>query len=193
MRADIDATIASSDKKAHQVAPSPEAATVAYQRRTSAERGAYGPFVVLVASAYLWAIFGGVLLVVDGVTMLFGAAPFFAMDALRHSLALGFIALLICGIAPRMIPGFSGGTIASPALVRATLWLGNTAVLLRVGSLLLAPVLTRATFAGVSLYSMLFGLSGPLGLALAICLAVNLWPALWPPTDAQTYHAKAKS
>ena len=31
--------------------------------------------------------------------------------------------------------------------------------------------------------SLLFGLSGPLGLALAICLAVNLWPALFPKTS----------
>ncbi len=58
--------------------------------------------------------------------MLFGAVPVFAIDAIRHSLSVGFITLLICGIAPRMLPGFSGGNIASPAL-------------LRVGSLLLAP------------------------------------------------------
>jgi uncharacterized protein involved in response to NO len=38
--------------------------------------------------------------------------------------------------------------------------------------------------AGISLYAIVFGLSGPLGLALAICLTVNLWPALWPPTQA---------
>ena len=94
-----------------QVAPSPEAAARAYHQRISAERRAYGPFVALVASAYLWAMLGGAMLVVDGVTMLIGGAPFFAIDALRHSLAIGFIALLICGIAPRMIPGFSGGKL----------------------------------------------------------------------------------
>jgi hypothetical protein len=112
--------------------------------------------------------------------MLFGQDPFFAIDAIRHSLAVGFITLLICGISPRMIPGFSGGKIASPTIVSATLWLGNTAALLRVGSLLLATELATISFAGGSLYSILFGLSGPVGLALAICLAVDLWPALWP-------------
>ena len=167
-------------EKVARLAPSPKAAIRNYQKRVSVERNTYGPFVALVASAYIWALLGSILLIVDGLFMLFGQTPFFAIDAIRHSLTVGFITLLICGISPRMIPGFSGGKIASPALVSATLWLGNTAALLRVGSLLLATVLATISFAGNSLYSILFGLSGPLGLALAICLAVNLWPALWP-------------
>jgi len=167
-------------EKVARLAPSPEAAKRNYEKRVRDERNTYGPFVALVASAYIWALLGSVLLTIDGLTMLFGQIPFFAIDAIRHSLAVGFITLLICGISPRMIPGFSGRKIASPALVGATLWLGNTAVLLRVGSLLLATVLATISFAGGPLYSILFGLSGPVGLALAICLAVNLWPALWP-------------
>lgn len=167
-------------EKVARLAPSPEVAIRNYQKRVRAERDAYGPFVALVASAYLWALLGGVLLVVDGLTMLAGQTAFFAVDAIRHNLAVGFITLLICGISPRMIPGFSGGKIASPRLVSATLWLGNTAALLRVGSLLLATVLATISFAGGSLFTILFGLSGPTGLALAICLALNLWPALRP-------------
>src|SRR6266568_1986451 len=122
-------------QKVARLAPSPEAAAHTYQRKIRTERYSYGPFVALVASAYLWAILGGVLLVTDGLAMLFGAVPVFASDAIRHSLAVGFITLLICGIAPRMLPGFSGGSIASPILVNATLWLGNTAALLRVGTI----------------------------------------------------------
>jgi hypothetical protein len=99
----------------------------------------------------------------------------------RHSLALGFVALLLCGVAPRLIPGFSGGQIVSPRLVQATLWLGNAAALLRVGSVLLAPTLAALGRAGATLDTLAFGLSGPIGLALAGCLMVNLWPALWPP------------
>jgi hypothetical protein len=163
-----------------RLAPSPEVAARTYQKRISDERNTYGPFVALVASAYMWALLGGVLLIVDGLTMLFDQSPFLAIDAIRHTLTVGFITLLICGIAPRMIPGFSGGKIASPGLVRATLWLGNTAALLRVGALLLAAVLVMPSFAGYTLDSILFGLSGPIGLALAICLALNLWPAIWP-------------
>lgn len=136
--------------------------------------------MALVASAYLWALLGSALLIIDGLTMLFGVRPLFAIDAIRHSLTVGFITLLICGIAPRMIPGFSGGTIASPKLVHATLWLGNIAALLRVGPLLLAPLLITPLIAGFSLDFIPFGLSGPVGLTLALCLTVNLWPAIWP-------------
>jgi hypothetical protein len=37
---------------------------------------------------------------------------------------------------------------------------------------------------GAATDQLAFGLSGPVGLALAIALAVNLWPALWPPRAA---------
>lgn len=161
-----------------RLAPRPAAAALSYTTQVARERSAYGPFVAVVASAYLWAVLGGALLIGDGLALLVGTPPPFALDAIRHSFAIGFIALMICGVAPRMIPGFSGGTIVSPALVRATLWLGNSAAALRVGSLLLSPLLARFTSIGQALDAAAFGLSGPVGLALAICLAVNLWPAL---------------
>jgi hypothetical protein len=163
-----------------KLAPEPEAAAHHYRRQISSDRSAYGPFVALVASAYTWAIVGGALLVIDGIARALDLGAPFSLDAARHSLAIGFIALLICGIAPRMVPGFSGGHILSAKLVTATLWLGNSAAILRVGSLLVAPLLDALGPAGAFVDSLLFGLSGPLGLALAICLAVNLWPALFP-------------
>jgi uncharacterized protein involved in response to NO len=166
-----------------KLAPEPEAAAHNYRRQISSDRSAYGPFVALVASAYTWAIIGGALLVIDGIARALDLGAPFSLDAARHSLAIGFIALLICGIAPRMVPGFSGGHILSAKLVTATLWLGNSAAILRVGSLLIAPLLDALGPAGAFVDSLLFGLSGPLGLALAICLAVNLWPALFPKTS----------
>jgi len=163
-----------------KLAPEPEAAEHHYRRQISSDRSAYGPFVALVASAYTWAIVGGALLVIDGIAGVLDLGAPFSLDAARHSLAIGFIALLICGIAPRMVPGFSGGHLLSAKLVTATLWLGNSAAILRVGSLLIAPLLDALGPSGAFVDSLLFGLSGPLGLALAICLAVNLWPALFP-------------
>jgi uncharacterized protein involved in response to NO len=162
------------------LAPSPTAAAGRYAAQVRVERGAYGPFVALIASAFTWALLGGVLLVVDGASEAAGRAPLVTLDAARHSLAVGYIALLICGIAPRMLPGFSGGRIRSPHLVTATLWLGNSAALLRVGSLLIAPALDGLGAGGQLVDQVAFGLSGPLGLALALCLLVNIWPALWP-------------
>jgi uncharacterized protein involved in response to NO len=158
------------------LAPQPEAVARGYRRQVAAQRSSFGPFVALVASAYMWALAGGVLLVLDGVFGLAGAALPIPVDAARHSLAVGFIALLICGIAPRMVPGFSGGHIRSPALVAATLWLGNLAALLRVGSVIAGAYVLAGPGAGITLAA--FALSGPVGLALAAVLAVNLWPAV---------------
>lgn len=159
-----------------KLAPSPETLAQNYQKQVRQEQTSYGPFVGLVASAYMWAMLGSLLLLIDGIGLLAtGTAPL-AFDAIRHSFAVGFIALLICGIAPRMLPNFSGRHIASPRLVSATLWLGNAAALLRVGSILFAPLFPGSS--GYTFDTFLFSLSGPLGLALAICLAINLWPLL---------------
>lgn len=172
-------------RRVAELAPSPGAAAATYHRHVAAQRGAYGPFVALVASAYGWALLGGALLVVDGTARLVAGSAPLPVDALRHSLALGFIALLICGIAPRMLPGFSGGAIASPRYVTATLWLGNGAAILRVGPLLAQPLLATLVPAGQTLGAVAFGVSGPLGLALAACLAINLWPAVLPRDSRQ--------
>ncbi len=156
------------------LAPQPQRLASGYRRRMEMERTAYGPFVALIGSAYGWAILGATMLVVDGVARLAGApaAPM-APDAIRHAFAVGFIALLIAGIAVRMLPAFSGGAIASPRLVSATLWLGNAAALLRVGAIIAESLLGASVATHVA-----FGLSGPVGLIFAVCLIVNLWPAV---------------
>jgi uncharacterized protein involved in response to NO len=159
-----------------KLALSPEALARSYRRQIKQEQTSYGPFVGLVASAYLWAMLGAVLLLIEGGSLLATGSELLAFDAIRHTFAIGFIALLICGIAPRMLPGFSGGSIASPKLVSATLWLGNAAAVLRAGSILFAPFFGGTP--GMAVDTILFSLSGPCGLALAICLTVNLWPAL---------------
>jgi uncharacterized protein involved in response to NO len=159
-----------------KLAPEPETLAQTYQKQVKKEQANYGPFVGLVASAYMWAMLGALLLLVDGVSLLATGLMPLAFDAIRHSFAVGFIALLICGIAPRMLPSFSGRHIASPRLVSATLWLGNAAALLRVGSILLVPLFPGSW--GYTFDTFLFSLSSPFGLALAICLAINLWPLL---------------
>lgn len=168
-------------KQVAALAPQPHTLAHSYRTKVAKERSTFGPFVALIASAYLWAILAGLFLVVDGMTLLIGDTPPFPLDAIRHSLALGFIALLICGIAPRMITGFSGGHIVSPRLVTATLWLGNAAALLRIGAILAVSPLRLVSVADISLDTLVFGLSGPTGLALAMCLTINLWPALRSP------------
>lgn len=162
------------------LAPTPEQSARNYTRRVATERATYGPYVALIGSAYSWALLAGLLLLLDGGALALGANPPVSLDAPRHSLALGFIALLMAGVSSRMIPGFSGGRLASPRWVVALLWLGNGAAVLRVGSLLALPALAGLGATGLALDSVCFGLSGPLGLAFAICLTINLWPALSP-------------
>lgn len=166
-----------------KLAPTPEQVAQNYTRHISAERVRYGPYVALIISAYGWAFLAGALLLVDGVALALDFSTPVTLDAARHSIAVGFIALLLAGVSVRMIPGFSGGNIRSPRLVTALLWLGNGAALLRVGSLLAQPLLAATTF-GSALDSALFGLSGPLGLTFALVLAITLWPAL-PLTRSQ--------
>ena len=114
-------------------APHPELLVERARQRRQEERRRYGPYVALIGSAYLWGSLGALLLVIDGsALLLFGTMPV-AVDAIRHSFAIGFITLLICGIAVRLVPGFSSKMIRSPQLVTATLVLGNLAALLRVG------------------------------------------------------------
>ena len=164
-------------QKVARLAPEPTTLAHAYRARVAQERGTFGPFVALTASAFIWAAIGGIFLLANGLSGLLGFAEPFVEDAIRHSLTIGFLSLLICGLAPRMIPGFSGGTIRSSKLVSATLWLGNLAALLRVGSLVFAPWLVIGP---LNLAQIAFGISGVLGLALAICLACNIWPSLRP-------------
>jgi uncharacterized protein involved in response to NO len=157
-----------------QLSPTPERMTYAYQAQIAAHRAVYGPFVPLIVSAYLWAALAAVLLLINSFTLLTTGTSVVPIDAIRHSLTIGFITLLVCGIAPRMLTAFAGKNIASPKLVIATLWLGNSAAVLRVGAVLLPLTLPGAAI----LQQVAFGLSGPFGLAVVLCLTINLWPVL---------------
>jgi hypothetical protein len=95
-------------------------------------------------------------------------------DAIRHGYLLGFITLLILGMAPRMIPGFIRKKLASTKLVEATLWLGNAAVICRIVPLLLPEVWLEKIPFLVLLSQWMFALSGIFGLTAVSCLAVNL-------------------
>lgn len=152
--------------------PTPNHMRRTYRLHILTQEQKFGPFVALIASAYLWGALAALLLLVDGAVLLASGTIAIPLDAIRHSLALGFITLLICGIAPRMLTGFFGANIRSAGLVTATLWLGNAAALLRLSAYWLPPLVGDVT----ALQAALFGLSGPLGLALITCLAINLWP-----------------
>ncbi len=140
-------------------------------RRPTRERypdyGEYGRFELLILSAYAWLAFAAIAEIVNGAVMLLGSPALLNPDVERHSITLGFITLLIFGMAVRMLPGFSGKRkVANTRLVLATFWLGNVATVFRVAPLL-APGLPGADIA--------LGSSGAIGWLAVLCLAANLW------------------
>ena len=129
--------------------------------------GEFGRFELLIISAYAWLAFASIVAVLDGAAALLGNSVLVNPDIERHAITIGFITLLIFGMAARMLPGFSGKSrVASTRLVLATFWLGNLAALFRVAPLF-APNFPGANTA--------LGISGAIGWLAVACLAANLW------------------
>jgi uncharacterized protein involved in response to NO len=101
------------------------------------DRGEYGRFEWLVSGAYAWLTVGAILLGINGVADLLGRDPPVSPDAARHAITMGFLTLLIVGMAVRMIPGFVRGRLAFPSAVAALAIGGNAAAACRVLPLLL--------------------------------------------------------
>ncbi len=156
-----------------KLSPTPVLMVKTYQRHLVAQNATYGPYVTLVVWANAWLGIAGGIALIDGVTLLLGGDRLLPVDALRHSLGMGFIAALIFGVAPRMLPSFAGVPLRSPRLVQATLWLGMGAAVLRVAGVLITIFPIDPIWTTVAL-----GIAGPLGLAAAWCLLINLWPVL---------------
>ena len=138
--------------------------------------GEFGGFERLVYAAYIWLIVAAAGEVVAGLATLLGRPLLVSQSVLLHLYLLGFITLLIFGMAVRMLPGFlRQRRVASAALVSATFWLGNAAVVSRVLLFLLPPSLLHAIPGGLVGARTAFALSGLLGWVAVGCLTVNLW------------------
>ncbi len=141
-------------------------------RKNYPDYGEFGRFELLVISAYGWLAFAGGVMFVNGLWLIvtsptLSPATLFNPDIARHAITVGFISMLIFGMAVRMLPGFSGKTrIASTVLVLATFWLGNAATLFRVAPLFLP---------GVLVLRFALGVSGLIGWLAVACLAANLY------------------
>lgn len=137
--------------------------------------GEFGRFERLLYGAYIWLTVGAGLDTVTGVATLCGWASPVNQDAIRHVYLVGFISLLILGMAPRMIPGFMHKrALAFPRLVDGMFWLANSAAVCRVLPLII-PVSIAEHVPSVEHVSMVvFGLSGALGWTAVLLLAWNL-------------------
>lgn len=136
-------------------------------RKGYPDHGEFGRFELLVSSAFIWLMFAAGIAICNSFTVLLTGAAALNADIERHSITVGFITLLIFGMAARMLPGFSGkDRVASTRLVMATFWLGNLAALCRVAPLAV-PDLFSAQIA--------LAISGVIGWLAVLCLGVNLW------------------
>jgi hypothetical protein len=139
-------------------------------------REAFGRFDWLIYSAYIWLVLAACSEIVVASLGLAGAGAGISPDAIRHLYVLGFITLLIFGVAVRMLPGLlNQRRVASPGLVAATFWLGNAAVLCRVLLVGMPPRVWQAVPGAVTGARTAYAVSGMLGLAAVFCLAANLW------------------
>ncbi len=138
--------------------------------------GEFGRFELLVYSAFAWLVLAAGFEMIHGGAAVAGSPPPFGSGVVRHMYLLGFVTLLIFGVAVRMLPGFlRKRAVASPGLVEPTIWLGNAAAAFRVLPLLLPSALLASVPGAAILARAVFGLSGMIGLAAVACLAVNLW------------------
>lgn len=94
---------------------------------------AFGAFEELIVSAYIWLAVAAGCELWSSVSGWTGRGAGISHDAVRHLYLMGFVTLLILGVGVRMLPGLMHvRRVAYPGLVRATLWLGNAAVIGRV-------------------------------------------------------------
>jgi hypothetical protein len=91
-------------------------------------------------------------------------------SAARHALALGFVTLIIVGMATRILPVFSGNRLFSARLQQLAFWLLFTSAALRVS--------VELVWSYGSALDPLLSTSGVLGLAGIAVFAANIWLTL---------------
>ena len=98
------------------------------------------------------------------------AAGFTELSAARHALTMGFLVVLLVGMASRILPGYSGWALQHPRFLGWTIGLLLAGAAVRVGGELAGGY--------VGLFGPLTGLGGVLGTLGFLLFAASLWPAL---------------
>ena len=136
--------------------------------------GAYRHYPAFIHLAYVWLVAAATLGVaadlVPGATGLGGAS--------RHAVTVGFIALLILALGPRMLPSFlNGRELYSTRWMAASLWLLSVGCLLRVSSEAVAYSVGGSTW-------NLLPVSAYLEFAGVLAFVVNMAATLLQPLPA---------
>lgn len=141
-------------------------------------QGIYVRYEGFLRTAYGWLLTGAVLSLVHQISLSFPALAFpaFVNAPTLHVLTLGFLSMVIMGMAARMLPIFEGAQLPYPRLMDAAFVALNGSVALRIG---FGLVSTRATTAGLAI-------SGALGL-LALALFAIVVIGVLRPQARETY------
>jgi len=95
-----------------------------------------------------------------------------------HMNLLGFVTMMIYGVAYHVIPRFTGHQLQSRRLAEIQWWLANSGLLLMVTGFVLAP--HAVPFAIVAL-----GTGGVLSATAAYCFVYNVWRTIDGPKHAR--------
>ncbi len=107
------------------------------------------------------------------------------IDGVRHSLALGFITMMIVGMATRVLPVFAGRRLYSQFLAASALWMLNVAALTRaVGGLMADTSYMTDRY-------WVMAVAGTLGLLALILFAWNLYRTLTSEPPGISARARA--
>jgi uncharacterized protein involved in response to NO len=122
--------------------------------------------------AYAWLVGATLLSAWLSLRELLGgaAASFTELSAARHALTMGFLMVLLVGMATRILPGYSGWALVRPRFLALMIGLLLLGALVRVGGEL------AGGYSGI--YGPLTGLGGTIGTVGFLLFAASLWPAL---------------
>ncbi|MGH2461781.1 MAG: DUF1858 domain-containing protein, partial [Chloroflexota bacterium] len=151
-----------------------------------AEMGTGHGWARAVRFAYGWLLIGLTLqAVASGRAALVGQPiPWGTLGAARHALALGFVTLMIVGMASRVIPVFAGKPLWKA-------WLVDCATALLVGSVALrVPLEVFAPYGTGLVTDLLLTLSGPLALAGLLAFALNFTVTMLRPDPTTAVSAR---
>jgi hypothetical protein len=144
-----------------------------YSRRSRPRRytlGAYGRYEWYLRAAYGWLLVSGVIQSWNGLSNVWpaGGLPMNLAGPALHALALGFVTLVIMGMAARMLPLFEGAILPLHWLMDVTFALLNISVLLRIA---FGIIPSPAVWTGLAL-------SGSLSTLALVCFTVVVWRTL---------------
>lgn len=135
-----------------------------------------------IRASLVWLLAG----VAIGVAMAVDPALIVLRRAHVHANTVGFVSMMIFGVAYHVMPRFSGNPLWSRRAARLHLWLANTGLALMAGGWISLVVIRSST-----LFRLMLVNGAILGAAGVLLFVINIWRTLEPKPAAVTMLRKA--